>query len=123
MHQYERFKDYCSRHCVNRKLVLHDIGLGQEGSKVISQIIHRNKEISRIEITKNQLGDAGAKAIADILPANKNIVKLDLSSNDFGKRGGLALLEALTYNESIVEVNLSSLEGLYRNKIGPIAVR
>lgn len=65
------------------------------------------------------MGNDGAKLIAEVIEDSQEIVSLDFSTNYLTPEGAHSLFKALLKNESIVDLNLSSStkEGKYRNHI------
>jgi len=118
----ERFRDYCKKNCFNRKLQLLDLGLGVNASEIICEILNRHENISKVNLLKNRLENDGACLLADSLTKSTTIVSVSLKNNAIGRRGGHALIECLRYNQSLVEFDIGSLDGLHRNKAGPIAM-
>ncbi len=116
--QESRFHDFCATHCVDRKLLLKELGLGPSSAEVLKRLIRGNRQFYYLDLRKNPLGDFGAAMLAGALKDTKSLVHLDLSSNDIGPRGAAAIFHALTYNQSLTSLDLSSHEGLNRNHIG-----
>lgn len=55
----QRFRDYCLKHCVNRKLVLRDLHLGVNAAKELVSILSVNERIAHLDLSKNDLHDEG----------------------------------------------------------------
>ena len=65
--------------------------------------------IKVLNLSSNRLGCESSEAVRDLLKLNRNITKLDLSCNQLSPRGGLNIIEGLKYNTSITYLDVRSV--------------
>eukprot|EP00347_Sterkiella_histriomuscorum_P017960 403347321 len=118
-----KFKDYCQKTCINRKIKLGDLGMGQNAATELSQIIAVNQNIAHIDLKKNLLGDEGVKILIKAISKSKNIVHLDLSSNQITHKGAKKIFTSLLPNCSLISLKLGSIDGVNKNKVGQKGVQ
>ena len=124
--QFQKFKVYASKSCVNNKIVLHDcqlslnfakflVGLILASQNLNSRLRFSPRHITEIDLKKNNLGDAGTKELCRCLTAAVNLVSLDLSSNHISHIGVQTLSESLSCNQSLQSLILNTEDGINRN--------
>ncbi|CDW86885.1 UNKNOWN [Stylonychia lemnae] len=116
--QYQRFKDYCQKTCINRKIKLMDLGMGVNAAIELSQIIAVNQNIVHLDLKKNLLGDEGCKILIKAVSKSKSLVHLDLSSNQITHKGAKKIFTHLIPNSSLISLKLGSIDGVNKNKVG-----
>ena len=75
----QRFKDYCEKYSVNRKLILQKYSLGAVAAHEITSILAVRDDIVFVDLGKNNLKDKGAELFSTVLPNNTSMIHLDLS--------------------------------------------
>ena len=97
------------------KLVDHPIGT--TGAMAVAKLLHSNKSLEEVDISKCFIDSEGVCHVAQALCENTTLRKLDLSDNPFGKRGVMALAKLIHTNKSLEEMNISKCfidsEGVY----------
>ncbi len=116
--QFNRFRDYCQKQCINRKVRLVDLEMGYHAAVELSHIISVNNRIAHLDLKKNTIGDDGAIALMKSIKRNKSIVHLDLTSNEITYVGGKKLFKYLLANESLISLKLGSVDGVHKNRVG-----
>jgi hypothetical protein len=88
-------------------LILHQIGLGGNGSLMKSMMpaLH-NRTLEAVSLGDNKIDSVGAELIADFLRANPNLKTLHLDKNLLTDDDVVLLAESLTTNTNLVELNL-----------------
>jgi hypothetical protein len=116
--QFDKFKQYAAKFCVNRKIVLYDQALSINCAKYFVQILMQySMNIAIIEIGKNFLRDPGIIELSKGLKYTKCLVSLDVCSNEISPKGILALTQSISQNESLASLNLSTVDGIQRNRL------
>jgi Ran GTPase-activating protein (RanGAP) involved in mRNA processing and transport len=93
------------------KLDLSRNDIGIEGAKAIAEALKENKTITELNLWGNKIGDDVAIALAEALKVNNTITTLNFAYNNIGKDGAIALADALKVNNTITELCL------FRNNI------
>ena len=75
----QRFRAYCSKYCINRKLILKGFALGLESAKEIASILAVKSDIAHLNICKNNIRDEGVDVLMQVVRFNRNLVHLDLT--------------------------------------------
>ena len=89
-----------------KKLDLKDCTLKDEGLSILHKAL-ATSSLTEIDLTNNEIGDEGVKLLADILRRNPNITTLNLSLNNIGDEGLSTLAEVLATNSPLQNLNLS----------------
>ena len=94
--QFEKFKQYTAKYCVNRKINLYDQGLKINCAKYLVQVLMMQvNKIARTEIGKNNLRDEGIIELAKCFKFTKSLVHLDVCSNEISPKGIKVLTQAI----------------------------
>ena len=75
----QRFRAYCSRYCINRRLVLKGFALGLESAKEIASILAVKSDIAHLNLCKNDIRDKGVDVLMQVIRWNRNLIHLDLT--------------------------------------------
>ena len=123
--QFEKFKQYCSKKCINKKIVINDHQLSLNTAKFFADFISKPTifglpRISQLNLRKNLLRDPGVIELSKCLSKTKYLVSLDLASNEITPKGIKALSQALSENESLASLNLETLDGFQRNRLSTL---
>ncbi|WAR20094.1 NLRC3-like protein [Mya arenaria] len=89
--------------CLN----LDDNGLGPEGMRHLSLILHGNAHLTELVLSRNKLSPMGAKQLRLALIHNSFLSRLDISENCFGDKGGKYCGLIIEENSSIKELCIS----------------
>ncbi|UJR07523.1 hypothetical protein I4U23_011811 [Adineta vaga] len=108
-HENIELEDYIAEHCTfgveldltNRNVTDRDIEI------IMNKAILR-RQCSGLYLRKNQITHQGALIISNILHNNIRLKKLDLSYNNLSDRGIQYLTEGLMFNLTVRELNLGS---------------
>jgi hypothetical protein len=91
-----------------KELDLDECGLGDEGTRVIAEMLRVNSTLQVIDLSYNySIGVKGALAIAEMLKVNSTLQVINLQNNRIGDDGARALAKAMKFNSSLQEINLS----------------
>lgn len=100
-----------------KDLVIKDEILTIDSVKALSDVIGKNKALSKLTLSNCQVSDSFMKVITNGIAQNDSLVSLDLSNNRISDAGINDLLPSLYINVSITKLNLSnnliSDEGAY----------
>ena len=118
----QRFREYCSKYCINRRLVLKGFALGFESAKEIASILAVKSEIAHLNICKNNIRDKGVDVLMQVVRYNQNLIHLDLTQNNITSIGAKKVFKNLTGNNSIISLNLGNIENINKNKVGLKAI-
>jgi len=91
--------------------------LNDNDSSAIAELIRRNKSITLLNLSVNQISDSGVKLIAEALKVNTTLKYLSLSYNFIGKEGLVSLSESLRVNRTLDFVDVSNQLYKKRNLI------
>ncbi|XP_052770142.1 leucine-rich repeat-containing protein 74A-like [Mya arenaria] len=96
-------KNHLTLGCLN----LDDNGLGPEGMRHLSLILHGNAHLTELVLSRNKLSPMGAKQLRLALIHNSFLSRLDISENCFGDKGGKYCGLIIEENSSIKELCIS----------------
>ena len=89
------------------ELVMRSLGIGPSGAVAVAEALARNKSVTRLDLSLNNIQDKGAAAVAKLLEVNSLITDVNLSENKISKDGAEALGNMLTVNDSLVRIDIS----------------
>ena len=81
-----------SAHSTLRQLGLAWSGLEEAAACALGALLHRNRSVTAVDVSHNNIGPEGAIVIGFGLSANSTLTHLDLSCNPLGQRGLAAVL-------------------------------
>lgn len=100
-----------------KDLVIKDENLTIDSIKALSDVIGKNKALTKLTLSNCQLSDSFMKVMTNGIAQNDSLLSLDLSNNRISDTGVQELLTSLYINVSISHLNLSnnliSDEGAY----------
>ena len=114
----QRFRDYCEKFCVNRKLVLQKYSLGPIAAQEIAHILAVNRDIVHVDLAKNHLQDAGAEVLARVVQNHTAMIHFDLSQNNITPKGAKKVFKSLTNNISLISLKIGNTENVNKNRLG-----
>jgi hypothetical protein len=92
-----------------RDIDLSDNFLGDEGCKLIADILKTNDSLKDINLSHNVIQSAGFKELSEALKVNITLKKINLSANT-ARLGEIKMIsEAIKVNKSLTELDLSEL--------------
>lgn len=74
----------------------------------IIKLLHNNKSLHTINLSRKNLNDSHAKLIADMLKTNDTLRRLELEGNLFGPEGCKSIADALRVNKTLRYLNLEN---------------
>jgi len=86
--------------------------LGDEGVKVVADVLKLNQTLRSLKLQGNNIGPKGAKALADGIVVNNTVHSINLDRNCLEDEGAATLFDALQSNTALHELLLG------RNSIG-----
>lgn len=89
------------------ELIMRNLGLGSTGAVAVADALSRNRSVTRLDLSLNNVQNKGATAVAKLLEANSLITYLNLSENKISKDGTDALGNMLTVNDSLARIDIS----------------
>lgn len=89
------------------ELIMRNLGIGPTGAVAVADALARNKSVTQLDLSLNNIQGKGAAAVAKLLEVNSLINDVNLSENNIGKDGAEALGNMLTVNDSLVRIDLS----------------
>jgi Ran GTPase-activating protein (RanGAP) involved in mRNA processing and transport len=84
-----------------------------EGGRHVANSVSKNKGITYLNLSDNQLGPKAGMAFARSLKDNHVLAHLDLKTNKLGYKAGQAFAIAMMHNTSLISINLEN------NDFGP----
>lgn len=97
--------------CMNSTLKKLDISenyfVKGETDTSITKMLHKNKTLKQLKVSKCRILTEGACMIASALCVNSTLAKLDISENYFGYGGAKAIAEMLIQNKGLEKLTLS----------------
>jgi len=99
--------------------------LGDEGSHLVAELIHKNGGITELQLARNRISDDGVKHLCSALKENTSITHIDLSGNLLTHHSISYINDLLKENKTIKLFNISgnaqivcgkSLDGVFSNE-------
>lgn len=78
-----------------------------EGGRLIGLALNGNKSLTILDLSYNKIEEEGGEAIGLALKENKSLTMLDLSGNNFGEKGNKAIGLALETNSTLKKLSIS----------------
>lgn len=113
-----RFQEYCSKHCVERKVNLQNLMIKENGMRELCKIIQESGTIARMNLRENILRDSVMEIFAPVLENNKSICYLDVCQAMITPKGFKRLFKAMLVNESVTAIEIGNPGNTNRNRIG-----
>lgn len=88
------------------ELVLQDCCLRKSEGQSVAQLLSGNRNLQRLDVSKNRLGDEGVIPIADAIGGAVALTSMTLNANGIGDRGGVPLAKSLRGNRKLQELNI-----------------
>ncbi|GAM17556.1 hypothetical protein SAMD00019534_007310 [Acytostelium subglobosum LB1] len=88
--------------------------IGDQEASALANMLLKNKSLTLLNLSINEITDTGAKAIAYALKSNRTLKYLSLSNNFIGKEGLVALSEAIRVNRTLDFIDISNQ--LYKSR-------
>ena len=89
------------------ELIMRNLGIGPTGAVAVADALSRNRFVTRLDLSLNNIQEKGAAAVAKLLEVNSLIKDLNVSENKIGKDGADALGNMLTVNDSLARIDIS----------------
>lgn len=96
--------------CNLRVLDLENVGLGDEGTRLVGSALQRNRTLRTLNLSGNQIGRLGAQYLAVALQSNQSLRELNLWDNGLGNAGAEELAKGISVNHDLVSLNLCKNE-------------
>ncbi|CDW87976.1 UNKNOWN [Stylonychia lemnae] len=113
---HDNFRDYCREKCVNGKILLQDMSMGQKCAEELCLIMmNPGNYISHVDISKNPIKDIGVILIMHAVKRSKTIIWLDISSTEMTNKGASRVFKSLKKNESLIKLVMTNYDGLIKN--------
>ncbi|WP_215426232.1 hypothetical protein [Rickettsia tamurae] len=77
--------------------------IGDEGAKLIAEILKSNNTITKLDLRANKIGDVGAKALAEAVKINNFLTQLDLNEIPGASTLIKSIDEKIKYNKKLVK--------------------
>jgi len=82
--------------------------IGDEGAKVISELLAKNSKVKELKLTKTNIGDEGASFIFKALETNNSISNFNISKNVLTDKSIDSILNFLKNNKIVKTFNIAS---------------
>ena len=90
------------------RLSLSNVGLGDEGAKIISTFLNKLKFLHFLDISHNKIKDIGLIDICNQFPFLLNIKELNISINGITENGARKLSETLHYLKNLTHLYINN---------------
>ncbi|KAH9258402.1 hypothetical protein BASA82_000494 [Batrachochytrium salamandrivorans] len=111
--EYGQIASLCQALTMNRSLRvldLENVGLGDEGTRLVGLALERNQTLYSLNLSGNQVGRLGAQYLATALQSNHTLRELNLWDNSLGNAGAEELAKGVAVNHDLVYLNLCKNE-------------
>lgn len=107
------------------QVLLIENKIGDDGIEALAEAIKKNNDskLTELDLTGNVIGTKGAKALAELLSTNTSINKLGLRNNPIENEGIKALADAMEINTTICELNVSSKSYLEKSRLNKEVIK
>lgn len=116
----QRFAQFTSLNCVNRKVSLVNFNIGPAFVEKLVAILTApamRSKVASLSLAKNQLKDQGAAKLCALL-RKTSIIHLDISCNKITSSGFGAIFKSLETNCTLVSLRIGNDDSQNLNKLG-----